>query len=31
MMKPTKRLQKKLYKEMLARIKETDESVRGKN
>jgi len=27
MMKPTKRLQKKLYKEMLARIKETDESV----
>ncbi len=27
MMKPTKGLQKKLYKEMLARIKETDESV----
>jgi len=26
-MKPTKRLQKKLYNEMLARIKETDESV----
>ncbi|MFA7711601.1 MAG: oligopeptidase B, partial [Candidatus Neomarinimicrobiota bacterium] len=27
LMKPTKRLQKKLYKEMLARIKETDVSV----
>ncbi|HPN74050.1 MAG TPA: S9 family peptidase [Candidatus Marinimicrobia bacterium] len=26
-MKPTRRFQKKLYKEMLARIKETDESV----